>query len=398
MKQFMGFKKDAAAIVNGTNGAVGAAGATTPEMLATAVPGIYGIGATGKLIMIDTAAKFLNVKSFLIARGNAKGSNPLDTNDTAEGAIFSDEIVRKNLTVEKYLPINTIDSVPLAKAKVITLGGANSNLIGGVTPAPANAVAGVTIIDTVPNIMTDWKVRTYEVKAAGLDAAAVALALANKIMADPNRLVDAVAVGATTAGALQLTHRKIGITFDAHGTDGTVCENCAKTIVQPVRAEGTVANLRELELECAGYQGQTRRGDGQLGDILPYTQIEIDTLKGCVVYHLTWLREVNRQGTPVDNKASRFLRLYLAVPAENIVMIPVLDTLLLAATQDDAGASADQGPLLVEADVEAAIKQTEKESAQYQREAEKKAKEGEKVGVEVREKREEREVKKDERK
>jgi hypothetical protein len=382
MKQFMGFKASATAVPFGTNADPTAIGATSPEKLGTALPGLYGkVNGTGKLIAIDAAAKFLDVKSFVIARGNAKGMNPLDTDDTAEGATLSDEIDRKTLTVEKY-PHTT------GVAKVITLGGAASNLIGGVTPAPANSIAGVTIVDNSPTIMSDWKTRTYEVKAAGLDAKAVADALVIKINADPARLVTASATGAAATGALVLTHRTKGKTFDAHGTDETVCANCPKVVTtQPAREDNSIAGVRELELECHGYQGGTRRGDGQLGDILPYTQIEIDTVKGCVVYHLTWERQVNRQGAPVDAKASRFLRLYLSVPSGNAAMIAALDILLTAAVQEEVAAQADETPLLAareQAENERA-KAVAKEQKEAEKEGEKKAKEAEKDKAETKE-------------
>lgn len=374
MKQFMGFKASATAVPFGTNAAPTAIGATSPEMLGTAIPGLYAkANGTGKLIAIDAAAKFLDVKSFVIARGNAKGSNPLDTDDTKEGATLSDEIDRKTLTVEKY-------PHTVGVAKVITLGGAANGLIGGVV-APANATAGVTIVDTAPTIMTDWKTRTYEVKPAlGATGPAVATALAAKIMADPNRLADAAGSGET----LVLTHRTKGKTFDAHGTDLTICENCAKVVTtQPVREDNSIAGVRELELECAGYQGQTRRGDGQLGDILPYTQVEIDDPNGVIMYHLTWERSVNRQGTPVDNKASRFLRLYLSVPSGNTAMIAALDALLSAAVQEETPAQADETPLLAKRE-----EAQEQEAERVKEEAKKEKARREKEEEEAREKRE----------
>jgi hypothetical protein len=364
MKQLMGFKSNATATLLGTNAlpdAVG--GATSPEKLGTALPGVYARDkTTGKLIMIDTPAKLAAVDSFLIARGNPKDSNPNDTNDTAEGATFSDEIDRRNYTIKKYLAVTGV-------AKVVTLGvlGGN-NLIGGAVTV-AGAMAGITIVDTSPNIMTDWKVRTYEVKPAiGADAAAVATALAAKIQADPDRLVDAAA--ATTT--LVLTHRKKGLIFDAHGTDGTVCEGCTKVITtKPVSVDNTVLSVRELEIECAGYQGVTRRGDGQLGDILPYSQVDIDAVGGFVVYHFAWERNVQRQGVPVDARASRFLRLYLAVPTSSAAMITAIDTLFAAAIVTPAGLfeEDEEGEFLAQGkEADAERKRIEKEEKEVEKE------------------------------
>jgi len=321
MKQLMGFKSNATAKLLGTNADPVAATtpATSPEQVGTALPGAFGVDkSTGLLIPLPNNTELLKVDKFVMVRGNPKDSNPLDTNDTAEGATISDEIDRRNFIVKKYLPV-------AGAAKVITLGSTGNNIIGGVNTV-SGAMAGVTVVDTSPNIMTDWKVKNYEVKPAiGSSGTVVVTQLVAKIQADPDRLVDASPNGEM----LVLTHRKKGLAFDAHGTDGTVCEGCAKTITtKPISVDNTVASIRELEIECAGYQGVTRRGDGQLGDILPYTQVDIDAgVNGFVVYHLTWLREVNRQGTPVDNKASRFLRLYLAVPKDSLAMVTSLDAL-----------------------------------------------------------------------
>ena len=367
MKQLMGFKANATAKLLGTNAVPDTiGGATSPEMLGTALPGAYGISkTTGLLVPLVDNAALLAVDKFVMARGNPKDSNPNDTDDTKEGATLSDEIDRRNFIVKKYLPV-------AGAAKVITLGSTGNNLIGGVNTV-SGAMAGVTVVDTSPNIMTDWKVRNYEVKpAVGSSGTVVATALAAKIMADPDRLVDAVGTGET----LVLTHRKKGLTFDAHGTDGTVCEGCAKTITtKPISVDNTVASIRELELECAGYQGVTRRDDGQLGDILPYTQVDIDagtsTPSGFVVYHLTWLREVNRQGTPVDNKASRFLRLYLAVPMFSAGMIAGLDALFGTAMITVAGLfeEDEEGtPLLEGKEANAERKRFEKEAKEVEKE------------------------------
>jgi len=371
MKQFMGFKAAPAATVFGTNAHPDATTtiASSPEMLGTGIPGFYGKrgvggylggpGGEGELIMLKVAGDFTDVKSFYVARGNRKDSNPNDTDDTKEGAILSDEIDRKTLTVEKYL-------YNAGAAKVLTLGVlAGDNLIGGVA-APANATAGITIVDHSPTIMSDWKTRTYEVRpATGATAAAVATALAAKIMADPNRLADAAA--ATTT--LVLTHRKKGVDFDAHGTDETLCQNCTKVVTtKPVRVDNSIAAVRELELECHGYQGGTRRGDGQLGDILPYTQVEIDDPAGVVIYHLTWERKVNRQGVPVDANASRFLRLYLAVPTGNGTMQTAIETILTLALNEEV-ATQGETPLFVQPESEAAReKREEKETKEVKKE------------------------------
>jgi len=367
MKQFIGFKANATAKLLGTNAVPDTiGGATSPEMLGTALPGAYGISkTTGLLIPLPDNTALLTVDKFVIARGNPKDSNPNDTDDTKEGATISDEIDRRNFTVKKYVAV-------AGAAKVITLGSTGNNLVGGVNTV-AGATAGVTIVDTAPNIMTDWKVRTYEVKPAiGSSGTVVATALAAKIMADSDRLVDAVGTGET----LVLTHRKKGLAFDAHGTDGTVCEGCAKAITtKPISVDNTVASMRELELECAGYQGNTRRGDGQLGDILPYTQVDIDaatsTPSGFVVYHITWERNVQRQGAPVDARASRFLRLYLAVPSFSAGMIAGLDALFGAAMITVAGLfeEDEEGtPLLEGKEADAERKRFEKEAKEVEKE------------------------------
>jgi hypothetical protein len=377
MKQFMGFKVGAATLkAFGTNAdPTAVAPAVSPEQLGAGMIGFFAkANNTGLLIPLKAAGDFIDVKSFYIARGNALGSNPNDTNDTAEGATLSDAIDRKTLTVEKYLKADGI-------AKEIQLGGAANNLIGGAVTI-AGASAAVTIVDTAPNIHTDWKSKTYEVfPAVGADAVTVAGALAVKIMADPDRLVDATPKNAGAAGVLSLTHRVKGKTFDAHGVEGTVTATATKTVpVPPVRQDNYPATIKELELECAGYEGVTRRGDGQLGDTLPYTQVDPSAVH-FVTYMLSWERQVNRQGVPVDAKASRFLRLYLAVPTTNTGMITDIDTILTLAVNEEIAGQGDESPLMMKTEEKEAealkkrkeedakkLKQEEKEREKAQRE------------------------------
>lgn len=310
MKQFLSFNK--VGTYGGTNAVPAtASGALSPEMLGAGLIALYGIDkATGKLDLLTTNAEFNAIKEFVIAKGAPIGADP-----AASGAVLSDVINRATVSFVKYADA-------AGAAKVMTLTGT------GASPATVAGVAGVTIIDTSPNIISDWKSKTYEVKVnVGDTNTVVATALKAKIDADKNAIVT-VAAG---TGVLTLTAKKVGVTFDAHGTEGSVCENAVKAVtVQPVKPIGSLTGVQALELDTFGHEGGTRRGDGQLGDILPMSHIASGDAP-FTIYMVTQERSVNRQGTPVDNKATRFLRTYLAIPTANAAMITAFNAIIAAA-------------------------------------------------------------------
>lgn len=324
MKQFLAFKGGALIYAQNKVFATNET-AAAPDELAEGAIGIFSrSGTTGKLTLVTAAAGLLDVKGFIIARG------------LAAGAIISDVIERKSLAIEKYTAVSAV-------AKVLTLGGASSAFLGGSATNVIGDTAGVTVVDTSKNIKSDWKVKNYEVTltAANMDAAAIAALLVTKINNDPNRVVQASTSGATTAGVLILTAKTAGKTFDAHGTVGTRTELTTKTVTTaPVKGEGTLANLQELQLECHGYQGGTRRGDGRLGDLKDYNLIDTSA-SSHVVYTLNWTGVVNRMGVPVDAKAERFKRLFLAIPT-GASAIAAFDTLLVATALEEVAAQAEE--------------------------------------------------------
>lgn len=298
--------------------------ATDPGDLEEGAIGVYAIGDAGKFILIDAAADFLDVKKFYIARG------------LAAGCILSDEIERKSVDIEKAAAASGV-------AKVITLGGSNSALMAGDATNAIGDTAGVVVVDNSFTRTFEWTTKAYEVKlpTANMTAAAIAALLVAEINADPKRIVEASTSGATTAGTLILTRKVTGKTFDVNGLEETRTASPSKTITtQPVKAIGTVTNLEALQLECHGYQGGTRRGDGVLGDTASYNQLDA-AINDYILYHFRWIGHNIRTGVPNSSNAERFKRLFLAIPTGSPA-ITAFETILVAAAEEEVAAQAEE--------------------------------------------------------
>jgi ribosome-associated translation inhibitor RaiA len=312
MKQFLGFKVTPAygehKVQDG--GVAGTELAAAPDELAEGAVGIFAILNSGKLALVDSAAEFLDVKEFIVARGLAKG------------CVITDTIERKSLQVEKSPAVNGVK-------RVVTISAIPTNL-------PAGTLVEVGIVDNNVRVTTDTRVRraSYITKAANETAATIATALAASVN-KKNFMVDATA----PANDLVLTAKVAGKNFSAFVDEGLAIANVTVTTKQ-VKAGGDIATLEALQLDCHGYQGGTRRGNGETGDVADYNTID-KSQTSQILYNISWTGTTVRSAVATDAVALRHKRLYLAIPT-GAAAITTLDSMLVAAAQEEVAAQAEE--------------------------------------------------------
>lgn len=287
--------------------------APTPADLADGALGIYAVGSNDKLSLVTAASGLADVREFVIARGTPTGVAPMVTDAIERNEHFCFEKAAYNA----------------GSAKVITFGGPSSALTGGNTTIIAGSIAEVEVVDHSPRLQQDFKVKTYaySTKVANENTATIAAGLVAAINADPNATVVASTTGATTGGTLILTAKVIGKPFEARMMEDSITVASSKTVTTtPVNAFGTFAQMRELEVECEGYQGRTNYVDRTVGPTVNLTQTEAGVNYG--VYYISWVGIIRRLGVATDQVAERYKRLYLAVPS-GATGATTLDALLL---------------------------------------------------------------------
>lgn len=308
MKQFLAFK--GGALIYAQHKTFTAAEvATSPEQLADGAIGIYAKdGTTGKLILVDAAADFADVKDFVVGRG------------TVNGFIISDVIERKTLNVKKAAAV-------AGTQKVITLSGIPANL-------PKGTVVELGITDKTATVMTDYRVKRAQYKTTVANQAASVIATG--LVASANKKqIPGVAAVSTNDLTFTVTTGKDAHLFIGEGLDGATIA----TTTAPVTPEGDVASLEALRLECEGYQGRTNYVDRTTG---PTKDTENVISAGThVLYTLGWTGTTTRVAVATDAVASRFKRLYLAIPT-GATAITFLDTALLAASEEEVAAQAEE--------------------------------------------------------
>ena len=311
MKNFLAFKSAPAygqhKVQDG--GVAGTELATSPDELAEGAIGIFAISNSGKLVLVDANADFLDVKEFIVARG------------LAEGCLITDTIERSSLKVEK-------GAAAAGVKKVVTLSAIPANL-----PANSLVEVGITNNNTRLEIEKRTKRSSYITKAANESAATIAAALVASIN-KKNFMVDASVSGSN----IVLTAKEAGKNFHAF-----VDEALSATITvttKPVIAEGDVATLQKLETDCIAYAGKTRMDDLELGDTKPYSTIDTSE-DSFVLYNIAWLGTTIRTAVATDAVALRPKRLYLAIPT-GASAIATVDGLLTGAALEEVAAQAEE--------------------------------------------------------
>lgn len=307
MKQFLAFA--GGTLIYAASKADALVAAATPDTLADGAIGLFArSGTDGKLILVDAAADFADVKGFVVARG------------TATGAILSDEIERKTLAVDKNAAV-------AGTQKVVKIQNIPANL-------PKGTVVEVGVTDKTSTITTDYRVKSgsYTTTVANQAASVIAAGLAASIN---KKDVPGTAVADGNDLSFTVDAGKDATLFTRENLDGAT----VAVTTPAVNPEGDVASLEALRLECEGYQGRTNYVDRTTG---PTKDTDNVIAAGNhVVYNLTWTGTTTRLAVATDAVASRFKRLYLAIPT-GATAITTLDTLLVGAAEEEVAAQAEE--------------------------------------------------------